>query len=534
MSSLLPIPDQLAGAHLVVTGVTGFVGKVWLSHLLAHVPDIGKVTVVVRPNRKATARERFARIVDTSPAFRPVRELAGRDLGRFIDRRVEVVEGDVARPHCGLDRATLDRLAVTADAVVHVAGLTDFHPDPRKGFPANVDGARHAGELAQRLRTPRLLHVSTCYVTGMAEGDVAEHLTPGVSPLGIAFDVHDEIRAAQEVIAEVDRPADRTDVLAQRARALGWPNLYTFTKALAEHLLAQMDLDLTIVRPSVVECARTFPFQGWNEGLNTSGPIMYFCGTAFPVLPATPHHHFDVIPVDAVVRWMTVALAAQLRGEAHPVYQLASSDVNPATFERIVELTALGRRRHAARPGASLKDRLVAHLDAQPRGLDAQPMATPERFERWTRDVRDLLDGIDPAARLPRPLQSRLRDRLRRPLKDTSHRLRKHQRSLGQLKRMLDLYQPFLHDHHWTFLTDHIRGEVARLHPSDREAFGDDVSTMCWRDYWLNVQYPGIVRWAFPLFEGLTVADDPPSSVPLTLGLHAHAWDVPQLNQGVA
>ena len=66
---LPPIRRVLAGRHLVVTGITGFVGKVWLAHLLTHVPEIGKVTVLVRGSRREPALRRMARLVDTSPAF---------------------------------------------------------------------------------------------------------------------------------------------------------------------------------------------------------------------------------------------------------------------------------------------------------------------------------------------------------------------------------------------------------------------------------------------------------------------------------
>jgi hypothetical protein len=43
---------------------------------------------------------------------------------------------------------------------------------------------------------------------------------------------------------------------------------------------------------------------------------------------------------------------------------------------------------------------------------------------------------------------------------------------------------------------------------------------MCWRSYWLDVQYPGMVRWSFPLMDGRDVPLDPPSDPPLALGRH--------------
>jgi long-chain acyl-CoA synthetase len=531
MTPLPPLDRVLAGRHLVVTGVTGFVGKVWLSHLLRHVPSIGKVTVLVRGGRRESATARFARVVDTNPAFRPLRDHVD-DVAGFLDARVEVLDADVARPGCGLDPHTRARLAETADAIVHFAGLTDFRPDPRKALPVNVDGALHVADLAELLRVPRLLHVSTCYVAGVADGEVPEVLRPGISPRGARFDVDDEIRLARAIAASEADATARTDRLSARAEELGWPNLYTYTKGLAEHALARRDLELAIVRPSVVECARSFPFPGWNEGLNTSGPIMAFCGTAFRELPSTASHRFDIVPVDAVARWTTLALARLLRGEHERVYQMGSSDTNPATFARIVELTALGKRRHAGRPGASLVERLVAQLDVAPARVDELGWMTPERLETLGRDLHAWLGDVDPGGRTG--LVGRLAAPVSDAVKEARKRLQRANRNLGRLRRMLEQYRPFVHDHDWCFRTDHVRAEVAALDPADRAEFGDDLSTLCWRSYWLDVQYAGMVRWSFPLLEGRDAPLDPPSDPPLVLGRTPHPWDTALVAEGVA
>ena len=81
----------------------------------------------------------------------------------------------MSKPGCGLSDEDLDAMS-DADAVVHCAGLTDFQPDPVKGLAANVDGAIYAADLAASLTVPRLIHVSTCYVTGTRNGEIEEVL----------------------------------------------------------------------------------------------------------------------------------------------------------------------------------------------------------------------------------------------------------------------------------------------------------------------------------------------------------------------
>lgn len=519
-----PIAASLSGAHLVVTGTTGFVGKVWLSMLLTHVPDIGRVTLLVRGRRDRSAAARMAHAFDTCPVFRPLRDAVPGDLGAWLDGRVEVLDADITRADLGLDDATRAGLAASADAVVHIAGLTDFHPDPAKGFPANVDGAVHMGRFAATLRHPRMLHVSTAYVAGVADGRVEETLTPGVSPTGRAFDPDAVVREIAALCADEPDAAARTERVGARACQLGWPNNYTFSKGLAEHLLAELPVDLCIVRPSVVECARTFPFPGWNEGLNTSGPIMAYCGSAFRALPSTGHHTFDIVPVDAVTRWMTVALVRLLHGTHAPVYHLASGDVNPATFDRIVELTALGHRR-LARDGGSFADRVRAHVDAVARRHDDLPAWRPEAVESTLGWLDDRLRTLSQAGALPAGLRESVR-KARRPVS-------RQRRDLGRVRRMLDVYRPFIHDHDWTFVTAAIRDATAALGPDDHP-WRDDLRDLCWRSYWLDVQVPGIARWAFPLLRGEPVPVDPPSSPPLALGRHSPPWSEIAPARGVA
>jgi long-chain acyl-CoA synthetase len=62
----------------------------------------------------------------------------------------------------------------------------------------------------------------------------------------------------------------------ERGATFGWPNTYTFTKSLAESLIASRaaDLPVAIVRPSIVETSTAEPFAGWNEGVNTSAPLV--------------------------------------------------------------------------------------------------------------------------------------------------------------------------------------------------------------------------------------------------------------------
>ena len=61
-----------------------------------------------------------------------------------------------------------------------------------------------------------------------------------------------------------------------RARSLGWPDVYTFTKAMGERAVEELadleDLPLSIVRPSIIECALLHPAPGLDRRLQDGGP----------------------------------------------------------------------------------------------------------------------------------------------------------------------------------------------------------------------------------------------------------------------
>ncbi|MDP9338393.1 MAG: SDR family oxidoreductase, partial [Acidobacteriota bacterium] len=387
----LSVRATLANRNIMLIGVTGFIGKVWLVNLLENIPDIGKITLLIRRNRTTSAQRRFEKIVEESPTFDTLQERYGRNLGAFLKEKVEVVEGDVSAPGLGLDAATQARLTKSLDLIVNSAGLTDFNPDLREALSSNVDSAAHLLDFIRRCEHAGLMHLSTCYVVGMRDGRVTEELKPNYNPSGDPeFNVEREIESLRETIRSVEERAEGVELIKalkrqalgrgvddsvvpakeldgvlrrnrirwarnrlvrigmRRAQHLGWPNTYTFTKSLGESVLATrgQNLPIAIVRPSIVESSERSPFSGWNEGINTSGPLSYLLGTNFRQLPTNARKCLDVIPVDMVCRGMSLIAAAVLARRNARMYQLATSAVNPVNMGRSIELTGLAHRKH--------------------------------------------------------------------------------------------------------------------------------------------------------------------------------------------
>ena len=520
----LSVRQTLAGKHILLVGVTGFIGKVWLVDLLENIADIGKITLLIRRNRTTSAQRRFEKIVEESPTFDGLQEKYGRRLGAFMKEKVEVVEGDVSQPGLGMDPETQARLAQSLDLVVNSAGLTDFNPDLRDAIASNVDSATNLVEFLRRSDHAGLMHLSTCYVVGMRDGRVDEDLQDNYNPkYDKDFSAAEEIESLREMIRNVEErsqspeltkglqrqalgkgadaskaPAAELDGVLKRNRArwaknrltragmrraqhLGWPNTYTFTKSLGESVLSRQgkDLPIAVVRPSIVESSTRSPFAGWNEGINTSGPLSYLLGTNFRQLPTNARKCLDVIPVDMVCRGMSLIAAAVVARKNARMYQLATSAVNPVNMGRSIELTGLAHRKYYKRqPG--IDPWLKVKFETIP--------VSKQRYERMSI-----------------PMQKAVVSRINRAA-TTLHMkkgpLARQERDLVRAEKLIELYEPFiLHNEH-VFECENARLLSAALPPDEKHAFEFDPESIDWWNYWINIHIPALRRWCYPLMEG--------------------------------
>jgi len=528
--SPLSIQESFTGKHILLTGASGFLGKVWLIMALTRIPEIGRIYILMR-GKGRNATERFEKIVSESMAFAPMHEQHGPRMSQYISERVEVVVGDVSLPGLGLDPEVSGRLRRSLDLVVNCAGLVEFNPDIREALGSNVDGALHVLEFVRRTHHAALMHVSTCYVAGQRDGFITEEVREGRSPNGTKLDAEGEYQRVKDIIddvaAENATPATeqqlRADVIerlrergheadpsrvnemvgrlkgkrlrqrmaeagTERAKALGWPNTYTYSKALAELMLRARagDVALTLFRPAIVESAMSFPFAGWNEGFNTSGPLVYLAGTWFRHVPAKEGNPLDIVPVDFVCNAMFGVGAALMRGVHEPVYHCGTSHRNGLSVDRLTELSALGHRKHLRKHGTTKVDKLVlSRWDAR---------ATEPNHVLDVTNIREVVVQVRRYLRhgLPEKIPSEVRE-WADELVDAADQA---QRKLRQVEDMLELFMPFTHDHYIVF-----EGRALKRLDIVEPEFRFEPEKMVWRKYWLDVHLPGLRRWCFPTYE---------------------------------
>src|SRR5207245_6822932 len=85
-----PLATILRKRRILITGGTGFLGKVLLYLLLRHHPEIGRVFLLIRGDRRSSLN-RFRREILDSPALAPLREYLGARFDSYVEERVGVV-----------------------------------------------------------------------------------------------------------------------------------------------------------------------------------------------------------------------------------------------------------------------------------------------------------------------------------------------------------------------------------------------------------------------------------------------------------
>ena len=530
----LSVRKALSGKGVLLIGVTGFIGKVWLANTLLDLPEIGKLYLLIRRQKSNPSQKRFEKVIEESPVFDPLFERYGDRLGAYLAERIEVVEGDVSQPGLGLEPEVATRLRKDLDLIVNSSGLTDFNPDLRDALAVNVDSTYHLIEFVRGSENASLLHLSTCYVAGQRDGRVGERMRPNYTPAGAAdFDAEREWHALHEMVESAEARAEGPEVTEElkkqalgkehaakdlhgtalenqirknrirwlkdhlteagirRARELGWPNTYTFSKSLAESMIAKYGegLPIAIVRPAIVETSVFKPFRGWNEGINTSASLSYLLGTAFRQLPSNERKRLDIIPVDAVCAGMTLIAAALVERRHDPLYQLATSVSNPCDMGRCIELTSLGHRRHY-RAQEGLEYWLRLRMDAIP--------VSKARYNRMSAPAQKMIIKSIQAIMSPLPVK--------KPLA-------KAERSLERVEKLIELFEPFILENEHDFVADNVEKLVQALVPEERAIFGYDAAAVDWREYWIEIHIPALRRWTYPLIEGRPLEARAPRSL---------------------
>ncbi|QXT64126.1 HAD-IB family hydrolase [Tessaracoccus palaemonis] len=497
------IRDLLAGSKIVMTGVTGFIGEQMLWTVLSECPDT-TTGVIVRPKGSVTAQQRVASLLKKK-IFADLVAEAG-SVEQLMADRVQVIPGDLP---------DVPELPRDTDVLVHCAGDVSFDPPIDQAFRTNVLGARSlltrlreacSDENGDLTRIPHYVHISTAYTAGRRRGAIPEaaHIhtidyeAETRAALAMAEHVEARSRSAEQLAvlrkeAEAEHrqagylttsedterrrkewvKAELVKAGTERARSLGWTDVYTFAKALGERVVADLgsEFRVSVVRPAIVESSLRFPYAGWIEGFKMADPIILAYGRGqLPEFPASPDAVIDIIPCDYVVNAIVAVCATQPAVGEPEYYHLSSGARNPLTFRGVYEQV---RRYFSEHPYTSGQG-------STPLATWTFPGAEPVEKLMWVADkgvkVGNRLLSFAPRGRRTRTWATAL---------DSSRK------QLDFLGKYLSLYGEYLQSE-LHFVDDCTLALHRSLHADDADRFGFDSADFSWDHYLQDVHIPAI------------------------------------------
>ncbi|MGZ5213050.1 MAG: HAD-IB family hydrolase [Actinomycetota bacterium] len=497
------IVGRLTGKTILLTGVTGFLGQVIFERLLGFVPE-GRIVLLVRSQTGSTSRARVEYLF-RKPAFDGIRGRIGEDgLRALLDERVTIVDGDFS--------LGVPQLPGDIDIAIHSAATVSFDPPIDEGFQTNLFGAMnlYRGVIESGSR-PCLVHISTAYVAGVAKGVVPEDTldhrvdwrTEGELALQARRDVEGQSRRPEMLDDFMDRASKehsragpmavaedaeqrRKDWVSKRlthygrsrARSLGWPDVYTFTKAMGERAVEELadleELPLSIVRPSIIESALFHPAPGWIDGFKMADPIIRAYGLGqIPEFPGIPEGIVDIIPVDMVVNAILAVAGTPPEPRRPADYHVSSGSRNPLQYHELYRYVRQYFEAHPL-PERGRGEHKVPEWSF-PGSLSVERMI--DRAERLTDVAEKIVTHL--------PKSKRMRDLVSRVDRDKAR--------VDFVRRYSDLYGAYT-EAEVIYTDDRMLALSDSLTSEDRERFPFDAAILDWRYYLQDVHSPAVTQ----------------------------------------
>ncbi|KAL0118734.1 hypothetical protein PUN28_009421 [Cardiocondyla obscurior] len=328
------IAKFFSGSKVLITVGLGFMGKLLIEKLLRCCPNITMMYVFVRGKDGKNPHERLKQLVELS-----LYDKLKKDQPDFL-KKIVVIESDLEATNLGLSQRDRDRL-LDANVIFH--GTTIIRSNQRLRTMANVNvrATKQILLLAREMSDLKaFVYLSTAFAHSPIRSVEEKHYPPPMET--------DELLSLLTVLNDKKLDSITPSLID------GWPNTFTFTKAIAEDTVLRYggSMPVCIVRPSIVTSTWNEPIMGWADSVY--GPIGLLVSSSLGLL-RTIHCHtdknLDFVPADYVTScliaaaWRTSSRNDRKEFEKDaqtgvvpdvekiPVYNYVSSCQKPITWE---------------------------------------------------------------------------------------------------------------------------------------------------------------------------------------------------------
>ncbi|KAJ8706200.1 hypothetical protein PYW08_010826 [Mythimna loreyi] len=320
------IADSFSGLKILITGGTGFMGKVLVEKLLRKCPDIDQILLFVRQKKGKNQKQRLEEIFNGA-LFDKLRGMRGGVEPLLA--KVTLVNGDASEPDLGMSEQDRTMVINDVDVIIHAAATIRFDEELKKAVLLNVRGTKLMVELAKVCKNLKLfIHVSTSYCHLHEKLLEEKAYPPPANP-------HHIIQAVEWM--DEDTIATLTPKLLDKL-----PNSYAFTKALGEALVveAMEHIPAMVLRPSIVIPIWQEPVPGWTDNIN--GPTGLLIGAGKGVIRSMyckSNSYADYLPVDVFINGIMICVWNYLKNgdKKSNIINFTSSAEIKVTWSEMIE-----------------------------------------------------------------------------------------------------------------------------------------------------------------------------------------------------
>jgi len=320
------IRDFYRGKSILITGSTGFLGKVLLHKLLRECHHIQKIYLLIRPKKGIAPKDRLDAMLDVE-IFQDWKKNQPDRFAKLVP-----INGDISEPNMGLSEEDHNTLTENVSIVYHSAASVRFNEPIEIALKMNLHGTAAMLELARKMsKLEVFVHVSTAYSHCYMNTSIEERFYVG--------NLHTQQSFWDIVLSDDGRKMEIDDLQK-------YCNTYTCAKNITESYISRycQDLPVVIVRPSIVCASWKEPIPGWVDNQSAlTGMIAAVQAGLLRSMLVSRDKVIDLVPVDVVINTMIVAawkrgtVGCKPRISPIPIriYHVTSGNTNPITWRQI-------------------------------------------------------------------------------------------------------------------------------------------------------------------------------------------------------
>ncbi|KAJ8867416.1 hypothetical protein PR048_031217 [Dryococelus australis] len=160
------VQQFFSGRCVLLTGATGFCGKVLLEKLLRSCPNLDKVYIVVRPRRGQDIYDRVANLLN-QPLLSCLQLFV--TVSPEALKKVVPVAGDLSRPGLGLSLHDKELLCQQVSVVFHMAASVRFNDNLHSAMETNVWATEAVMKLSKSMDHLKPMRMKRCDYVAVPE-----------------------------------------------------------------------------------------------------------------------------------------------------------------------------------------------------------------------------------------------------------------------------------------------------------------------------------------------------------------------------